>query len=67
MTSTETNICWYAGLIRGAIAFALSLQIQSPNREFIKTVTLMIVLTTTMCGSVYLKAFMKDFHSRNAN
>jgi sodium/hydrogen exchanger 8 len=27
MTSAETNICWYAGLIRGAIAFALALQI----------------------------------------
>lgn len=32
MTNSETNICFYAGLIRGAVAFALSLQIQSPNK-----------------------------------
>jgi NhaP-type Na+/H+ or K+/H+ antiporter len=65
MTSTETSICFYAGLIRGAIAFALSLQIQSPNKEFIRTVTLLLVLFTTMCGSVSLKAIMKNFQQKN--
>ena len=58
LKSGEVKVCWYSGLIRGAIAFALCLQIQTPNASFIKTVTLVIVLVTTIMGSVFLTSFL---------
>lgn len=41
------------------IAFALSLQIESDNREFIQTISVAIVMTTTLIGASMLKSFMK--------
>lgn len=46
-------------MIRGVIAFALSLQIQSKNTEFIQTIAVVIVMTTTLFGSSMLKSFIK--------
>ena len=57
--SAEIKVCWYSGLIRGAIAFALCLQISSPNAAFLKTVTLVIVLLTTIFGSLFLSFFLR--------
>jgi sodium/hydrogen exchanger-like protein 6/7/sodium/hydrogen exchanger 8 len=51
----EMVFIWYAGLIRGAIAFGLVLQIKesvSPNREVIVTTTIsLVVFTTIIFGS----------------
>lgn len=44
-------------LISGVIAFALCLQIDTKNSEFITTVALVIVLTTTLLGSSFMKSF----------
>jgi NhaP-type Na+/H+ or K+/H+ antiporter len=38
----------FGGSIRGAIAFGLSLQIDSPHHEILKTTTLLVVLVTTI-------------------
>ena len=43
---------WYAGMIRGAIAFGLVLRIShnsSPNRGVIVTTSLLLVIFTTVC------------------
>ena len=39
---------WYAGMIRGAIAFGLVLRIQTPNRNVIVTTSLSLVIFTTV-------------------
>jgi hypothetical protein len=44
---------------KGVIAFALCLQIQSKNKDFIITVSLVIVLFTTMLGSAFLTKFIE--------
>jgi NhaP-type Na+/H+ or K+/H+ antiporter len=31
LNSKELKVCWYSGLVRGVIAFALALQIESSN------------------------------------
>jgi hypothetical protein len=46
-------------MVRGVIAFALCLQIESKNIEFIETVTVVIVMVTTIIGASMLKSFMK--------
>lgn len=65
MKSKELKVCWYSGMIRGikfyylgVIAFALCLQINTKNRDFIITVSLVIVLFTTMLGSAFLTKFI---------
>ena len=55
--SGERKMLWYCGLMRGVIAFALSLQIQSENRSFMVTVCLLVVMATTICGATLLKPF----------
>jgi len=47
---TELCFIWYAGLIRGAIAFGLVLRIDksNPNRDLIVTTCLSLVLITTI-------------------
>ena len=51
----EIIFIWYAGMIRGAIAFALVLRIHDEveaNREVIvTTLLLLVVFTTVVCGS----------------
>jgi len=48
----EQVILWFAGL-RGAMAFALSLEIPSRNAATLLTTTLMIILfTVTLCGAL---------------
>jgi len=54
MTVKELLFIWYAGLIRGAIAFGLVLRVDDffPNRELIVTTVLsLVVFTTIVCGS----------------
>jgi len=54
MTVRELLFIWYAGLIRGAIAFGLVLRVDDffPNRELIVTTVLsLVVFTTIFCGS----------------
>ena len=54
-------VIWFSGL-RGAIAFALSLEIDTENKNLLKTTTLAIVLLTTFCiggGTLPLLEFLK--------
>ena len=54
LTWSELAVIWYAGLIRGAIAFGLVLRIDSsfPNRDLIVTTCLtLVVFTTLLFGS----------------
>lgn len=53
-TWKELIFIWYAGLVRGAIAFGLVLRIDDgvPNRSVIVTTTLaLVVITTIFFGS----------------
>mmetsp|Transcript_38834 Transcript_38834/g.38389 ORF Transcript_38834/g.38389 Transcript_38834/m.38389 type:complete len:191 (+) Transcript_38834:1143-1715(+) len=55
-------IIWFSGLIRGAIAFALSLKISSevsPHKEALVSITLIIVLMTTIIMGGLMAAFAK--------
>lgn len=55
-------IVWFSGLIRGAIAFALSLTIEegfAPHREQLIAVTLITVLMTTIVLGGLMGAFSK--------
>ena len=45
---------WYSGLIRGAIAFGISYQIETPNAEILKDVTLGLVVFTNIFLSALL-------------
>ena len=44
-------------MVRGVIAFALCLQINSEHSDFIVMVVLFIVLFTTLIGASFLKTF----------
>jgi NhaP-type Na+/H+ or K+/H+ antiporter len=57
LNSKELKVCWYSGLVRGVIAFALALQIETDNENFIITVVLVIVMITTLVGASLLKTF----------
>lgn len=46
-------------MVRGVIAFALCLQIDSKNKKYILTVALVIVMVTTILGSTLIKRFTK--------
>ena len=50
---------WYSGLMRGVISFALSLQINSNNREYMITISLFVVMTTTVSVATFLQSFAK--------
>lgn len=55
-------LIWFSGLIRGAIAFALSLEINSsiaPHRVQMVSTTLMMVLMTTVVLGGVMSAFCK--------
>lgn len=55
----ELKICWYSGIVRGVIAFALCMQITGENQDFIRTIAQMVVMITTIIGSSLLKPFAK--------
>lgn len=59
MDDKQLKVCWFSGIVRGVIAFALCLQIETENKKFIVTVALVIVMCTTICGSTLIKSFMK--------
>ena len=44
-------------MMRGAVAFALSLQISTTNRTYLITVSLVIVIVTSIVGSTFLAKF----------
>lgn len=50
VTARELGFIWYAGLIRGAIAFGLVLRLDDTiiNKEVIITTSLLLVVTTTV-------------------
>lgn len=60
MNSKELKVCWFSGMVRGVIAFALCLQISSKDKKFIITVALVIVIATTVLGSTLIKSFIKS-------
>lgn len=55
----ELKVCWFSGMIRGVIAFALCLQIDSSHKKFIITIALVIVLFTSLAGSSLIKTYAK--------
>ena len=59
LDSKELKVCWFQGLVRGVIAFALCLQIDTEHKKFIMTVALVIVMVTTLIGSTFLTKFAK--------
>lgn len=53
LSLSEQIFIWYAGMIRGAIAFGLVLRIDKSysNRDIIVTTSLsLVVITTVICG-----------------
>lgn len=55
-------LIWFSGVIRGAVAFALSLQISkkiSPNASLMVSSTLVVVLTTTLLFGGLMSIFTK--------
>jgi NhaP-type Na+/H+ or K+/H+ antiporter len=59
LSSKELKICWFQGLVRGVIAFALCLQIDTQHKKFIMTIAMVIVMTTTLIGSTFMAKFVK--------
>jgi len=58
----QLTLIWFSGLIRGAIAFALSLEISediAPHRDQMVSTTLMMVLMTTIVLGGVMSAFAK--------
>jgi len=45
--------------VRGVIAFALCLQIDTQHKKFIMTIAMVIVMTTTLIGSTFMARFAK--------
>lgn len=46
-------------MVRGVIAFALCLQIESKDKKYIITIAIVIVMLTTIIGSTFLKNFIR--------
>jgi NhaP-type Na+/H+ or K+/H+ antiporter len=44
-------------MVRGVIAYALCLQVEGRDEEFIQTFGLIMVMITTVLGSSFLKPF----------
>ncbi len=44
-------------MMRGVIAFALCLQIDTQHKKFIMTIALCIVMITTLIGSTFMQKF----------
>ena len=57
VTSGEKRMLWYCGLMRGVIAFAISLLIDSQNEEEIAAICLIVVIFISVLGSSMLKPF----------
>ncbi|KRX03726.1 hypothetical protein PPERSA_04234 [Pseudocohnilembus persalinus] len=53
----ELKVFWYSGLIRGAIAFAMVLQIKSENKSVLVNAVLVIVVFTITILSSLLQVF----------
>ena len=57
LSAKELKICWYSGIIRGVIAFALCFHINTEHKKLIITITLIIVMITTILGSSFMQKF----------
>jgi hypothetical protein len=58
----QVSLIWFSGIIRGAIAFGLSMQINkdiAPNRSLMVSTTLLIVLITTLVLGGSMSIFTK--------
>jgi NhaP-type Na+/H+ or K+/H+ antiporter len=53
----DFSMLWYSGIMRGAIAFALSFQIASDNAKFLERIVLVLVLTTSLAIPLLSKVF----------
>lgn len=56
----DVSILWYSGLIRGAVAFALSFSINTKNSKHVKR----IILIVTMLSTLILGSFAEKFKKR---
>ena len=52
-------VAWFSGLIRGAVAFALVLQIESEQKDVVISTTLAIAIFTTIILSTLLGPYTK--------
>jgi hypothetical protein len=52
-------VIWYSGMIRGAVAFAMIMQIQSPNAKILVSTVMGIVLLTTLMLGALLPSFTR--------
>lgn len=65
LSDKELIICWFQGQVRGVIAFALCLQIDTKHRKIIMTVAMVIVMATTLIGSTFLAKLVKYIKLEN--
>jgi len=59
LDSKSICVAWFTGLIRGAIAFALVLQIESEHQKVLVSTTLGIALLTTICLTNLLSPYTR--------
>ncbi|CAD8174885.1 unnamed protein product [Paramecium pentaurelia] len=67
LNTQELFVVWYSGLIRGVIAFALCITIKTANSEIIQGCVLVIVLITTIFGSILLDSFINLIGMKRAD
>ena len=48
---------WYCGLMRGVIAFAISILIESENEKQLASICLIVVICMSILGSSMIKPF----------
>jgi NhaP-type Na+/H+ or K+/H+ antiporter len=60
----EASVVSTGGMVRGAIAWAQVLQIQTKNREVLVTTTMFIVLVTTIAGGGGIPLLLQKLHAR---
>jgi len=49
MGNKEIAIIWYGGLVRGAVAFALSFSINTKHAEDLRIIVLFVTLISSVC------------------
>jgi ABC-type Mn2+/Zn2+ transport system permease subunit len=59
-------VIWYSGLIRGAVAFAMIMQIKSENAKFLVSTIMGIVLLTTLALGALLPSFTRFVRLENS-
>jgi|JI10StandDraft_1071094.scaffolds.fasta_scaffold391923_1 NhaP-type Na+/H+ or K+/H+ antiporter len=61
LKNEEIKMSWFSGMVRGAITFALALQIKGEgnDKKYVISIVLFIVLITTVLSSTMIKKFKK--------